>query len=51
VGEVGSGSFRLDFGDDTRIWLRAEAIFTVEANLVSLICERNGVHRFEADAC
>lgn len=48
VGEVGEAAFRLDLGDETQIWLRPDAIFTIESNLVSLICERNGVYRFEA---
>ena len=49
IGEVRDGAFRVDFGDDSsQVWLMADALFTIEGDMVSLICERNGVYRFEA---
>ncbi len=45
VGDVAQASFRLDT-PLAALWLRGDAIFTIEGSLVSLICEEQGLPRF-----
>jgi hypothetical protein len=44
VAEVSGDAFCLEQQQE-RIWLGAEAIFTVDAGVVSLICESEGVSK------
>jgi len=46
VGAVRRTAFRLD-SDGHSVWLTRDSVFTVDEQVVSLICERSGVPRFE----
>lgn len=49
VGAVRRTAFRLDT-DGHSVWLTRDSVFTVDEHVVSLICERNGIPRFEVKA-
>lgn len=42
VGDVRGDLVRIDAGR-TSIWVTSDAIFTVEGDIVSLVCERRGI--------
>ena len=43
VGDVHGDLVRIDAGSTTTVWVSTDAIFTVEGNLVTLVCERRGL--------
>ena len=47
VHELADAGF-LVLTDDDKLWLRFEAIFTVEGNRVTLVCEPNGLANYLA---
>lgn len=51
VVDVGKGVLRIRMfsaNDDGDVWLEEAAIFTVEDEKVTLICEEDGLHRYKA---
>lgn len=49
VSAVAEGRFRVD-GDDGNLWLVSRAVFTVEHRRVTLVCEREGLASYLAEA-
>lgn len=48
VADVREATFCVET-DDESIWLRSDAIFNIVDQVVSLVCERDGLQRFKAN--
>ena len=49
VSDVAPGALRIKLTASTDIWIEATAVFTVEDDRVTLICEEDGLHRYRVN--